>query len=311
MIVCKSYEPSLKSLWDSFVDNSKTPLFFFKRDFVEYHRDRFEDASLMFYDDEKLVAILPASVSGAELVSHGGLTFGGFLLGSKARASSVIELLASLKAECRSRKLTSIIYKSIPYIFFQQPSQEDLYALFRSGAAIEKRDLSSVIDLQCRPKKSKGRKWLINRAKKEQLTVVESNDWQDFHDLLSTVLSKHNAKPVHSPVELEYLHTRFPEQISLRIARKDDVNLAATLLFRFEGVTHTQYMATSDEGKHLGALDYLIEECIEEAIQQSQRYFSFGVSTEQGGQILNEGLIAQKEGFGARSVIIDTYRLQV
>ena len=38
-----------------------------------------------------------------------------------------------------------------------------------------------------------------------------------------------------------------------------------------------------------------------------RRYFSFGISTEQAGQYLNEGLIAQKEGFGARTVVHDFY----
>ena len=37
----------------------------------------------------------------------------------------------------------------------------------------------------------------------------------------------------------------------------------------------------------------------------------FGISTEDNGRILNDGLIFEKEGFGARSVCYDTYELDL
>ncbi|EIA46149.1 hypothetical protein cco111_09042, partial [Campylobacter coli 2680] len=39
------------------------------------------------------------------------------------------------------------------------------------------------------------------------------------------------------------------------------------------------------------------------------KYFDFGISTENGGQFLNHGLISQKEEFGGRGVIYDFYEL--
>ena len=44
-------------------------------------------------------------------------------------------------------------------------------------------------------------------------------------------------------------------------------------------------------------------------VYADRTYFDFGVSTENGGGYLNEGLIFQKEGFGARSVVYDTYEM--
>ncbi len=38
-----------------------------------------------------------------------------------------------------------------------------------------------------------------------------------------------------------------------------------------------------------------------------KRYFDFGISTGQEGKYLNEGLIAQKEGFGGRVVVQQTW----
>ena len=40
-------------------------------------------------------------------------------------------------------------------------------------------------------------------------------------------------------------------------------------------------------------------------------YLDFGISTEQDGKWLNEGLIFQKEGFGGRAVCYDQYALRL
>ena len=73
-------------------------------------------------------------------------------------------------------------------------------------------------------------------------------------------------------------------------------------------VVHAQYIASSEIGKKTGALDLLIHHLITE-VYADRTYFDFGVSTENGGSYLNEGLIFQKEGFGARSVVYDTYEI--
>ncbi len=75
----KKYHPQYKNLWDDFVSKAKNATFLFHRDFMEYHSDRFEDCSLLLFEDKKVVALLPANKVGNELFSHQGLTFGGFL----------------------------------------------------------------------------------------------------------------------------------------------------------------------------------------------------------------------------------------
>ena len=39
-------------------------------------------------------------------------------------------------------------------------------------------------------------------------------------------------------------------------------------------------------------------------------YFDFGISTENNGKFLNEGLISQKEGFGGRTTVYQTFELK-
>lgn len=308
---CIVYNSESRKDWDKWVDSARASLFFFKRDFMDYHADRHEDSSLMFYDEEKLVAAFPASKVNESLISHGGLTFGGMLFDSKARAATVLEVFDALVKYASENGYKKIVYKALPYIFANQGAQEDLYALTRAGAAIVRRDLSSVIHLDNRPKLSKGRKWLVARAKKLGIEPCHSENWNEFHALLSSALQRHNAVPVHSADELRLLHSRFPENIELKTIVHEGRLIAGALLFRFGQVTHTQYLATNDEGKEMGALDALIEGCIQESESRGEKYFSFGISTEYGGQVLNSGLINQKESFGARGLVLDFYEINI
>lgn len=62
--------------WDDFVGKAKNGHFFFYRDYMEYHSDRFHDFSLIIYNDKgNIMALLPASIYGDTVISHGGLTF--------------------------------------------------------------------------------------------------------------------------------------------------------------------------------------------------------------------------------------------
>ena len=84
----KRYDLSMKDEWDNFLDVAANTHFFFKRDFLDYHRDRFEDHSLIFYNEKsQVVALLPANVNENIIYSHAGLSFGGLVKSKKFRQS--------------------------------------------------------------------------------------------------------------------------------------------------------------------------------------------------------------------------------
>ncbi len=82
--------------------------------------------------------------------------------------------------------------------------------------------------------------------------------------------------------------------------------MGGTWVFDTGQVVHTQYIASTKEGKAHGALDLLFDELINRRYREGI-YLDFGKSTEEGGRVLNEHLIFQKEGFGGRGVCYDTY----
>lgn len=80
------YSSDRKAEWDDFINRSKNGTFLFRRDYMDYHSDRFSDHSLMFYFKGRLYAVLPATVVGGTLYSHQGLTYGGLVMGRDAKA---------------------------------------------------------------------------------------------------------------------------------------------------------------------------------------------------------------------------------
>jgi hypothetical protein len=109
--------------------------------------------------------------------------------------------------------------------------------------------------------------------------------------------------------EIELLRSRFADDIWLRAAYLDGTMVAGSVLYRYGHVLHSQYSAAADAGRDAGALDLLFASLLDE-LAPPIRMLSFGISSEQGGAVLTEGLTAWKEGFGARSLPHLVYELQ-
>lgn len=312
-ITVSKYSPEQKSLWDDFVSRAKNGAFLFYRDYMEYHVDRFPDASLLFFDkDAQLIALLPStSKDGDVLSSHAGLTFGGLVCGNSMKVGLMLEVFDALVAHARHAGFTRLIYKAIPHIYHRVPAEEDLYALFRNDARLFRRDVSSTIDMSERLSFSKGRKWSIKQALKNKIEVGRSDDFATFIGIEKHVLeSRHGKHPVHTAEELRLLATRFPDQIKLFAASLAGEMLAGVVIYESEQVAHAQYISATDAGKATGATDLVLNHLINE-YYVDKKYFDFGISTEDDGLYLNEGLAANKQGFGARAVVYDFYEIDL
>lgn len=294
--------------WNHFVAGSKNGTFLFDRHYMDYHADRFHDHSLMFYDERGLYALLPANdAEDGVLYSHKGLTYGGLVTDSRATANGVCTLLLELKAHLLSLGFHKVIYKPVPWIYHRLPSEEDLYALFLQGARLIGRDISSTIIPLANLKWSHGRKYAADKARKCGIVVEQSEDYAAFWRILTDNLErKHSVKPVHSLDEIQLLHSRFPENIRLYVARCGDEIIGGTVLYLCGQVVHAQYISATEKGKRLHAIDALYEQILKYDYADAP-FFDFGKSTVANGYELNESLAFQKEGFGGRGLCYDTY----
>ena len=298
--------------WDDFVSKAKNGHFFFYRDYMEYHSDRYQDFSLIIYNDKgNIMALLPASIDGDTVISHGGLTFGGFVCDSKMTAAKMLDIFANVKQFLKNAGVRIFIYKCMPAIYNKYPSDEALYALFRNNAELYRRDVSFSIYLPDRLRYQEQRKRAVKKGYRHQYILHESSKYEEYIALLDKILMKyHGTHPVHNVNELRLLAEKFSNNIKLYTAEKDGQIEAGTVVFLQADVVHTQYLANSDEGRKIGALDCLLDWLITD-VYKDKTWFDFGISCEQEGRYLNEGLAAQKEGFGARAVVHDFYKINL
>lgn len=312
MLSIMRYTADKAELWNHFNKQSKNSLFMFDRNYMDYHQDRFKDHSLLFYDDDKLAAILPMSEHGDMLISHGGLTYGGFITDTRMKQHTMMDCFSELQKYAKGNGFRCIRYKCIPHIYHSQPAEEDRFSLFANGAHLVTIDVSTYVNLANPLKMPKGRKAQISRAKREGVRIEEltgSEDFIRFIDIENEVLTeRHDVRAVHTGQELKMLHDRFPENIHLFAALKNETIIAGTVIYEYEKVVHTQYMAANADARKIGALDLTIA-AVMERFKEQKEWLDFGISTEHGKIYLNEGLCAQKEGFGGRTGVYEIWEL--
>lgn len=300
------YTPEQKELWDSMAARSRNATFLLSRDYMDYHSDRFADCSLIALANGRPMALLPANRRGEELFSHQGLTYGGWMLPHhKVDGAGMMSLFGTWLDWCRNERIEKIHYKPLPYIYALQPSQEELYALWRYGATQESVLLSSAIDKETNPGFDYLRRRYLKKVSDAGVTVTENSCFSSFWRVLEQCLSeRHEASPVHTLEEIQRLHDLFPENIRLYEVRDQDGVQGGTVIYRCGTTDHCQYIASTAAGRAGRYLPFLFRHVIDAS---TARYFDFGTSNGQGGRWLNASLLANKFGYGATGVVYTQY----
>ena len=308
MVTVRRYRAEDAKAWNRFIAESKNGVFLFDRGFMDYHSDRFADHSLMIFHGESLFAVLPANERDAVLHSHQGLTYGGEISDRRMKTADMLAVLEAICLYAHEAGLRRIVYKCVPHIYHALPAEEDLYALFRCGARLVARSVSSTIAGGNRLGFNSGRRWRIRKSQ-EVGVVAESQKFDAFVALLAHRLAeKYDVRPVHTAAEMRLLHSRFPEQIRLFAWSAEGEMEAGVLVFDTGRVLHTQYIGATETGRRHSATDVILDHLIHERYAD-RPWFDFGVSTVDGGTVLNAGLVRQKEELGGRAVCYDAYEI--
>lgn len=305
------YEPKHKACWDEFVRQSKNGVFMFRRDYLEYHADRFRDFSFLFFQDDELIALMPANRVDDTVISHGGLTFGGVVSGSRMTMPRMLEVFSALIDHLRVQGVKKLIYKAIPHMYHILPAEEDLYALFVHNARLFRRDVSSTVIAGRRPPLARGRKKTLKHAKALGLKMDRSDEFSRFMGIADASLQlRHGLRPVHTGAEMQLLANRFPENIRLFALNRNEEMLGGVIIYESQNVAHGQYRHATEEGIDLGAFDLIMDVLMNE-LYVHKPYIDFGISMMDGGHKLNTGLVQNKESYGARTTVYDFYELNI
>ncbi|MBQ0068820.1 MAG: GNAT family N-acetyltransferase [Bacteroidales bacterium] len=312
MIEIVKYNSCMQAQWDEAVKVSRNGTFMHHRAFMEYHSDRFADYSLMAMDGSKVLAVLPANRVDDKVYSHQGLTYGSWLVSAKCDAVTMMQVMEATVKYLKDDGVTKLIYKPVPHIYHRYPAEEDLYALFRHGAVLSECSISTTIDLDEPIKLDRGNRRAVNLAKRACVNISESDDYEGYWQVLQGVLqSRYDTRPVHTVEEMRLLQSRFPNNIKLYTATINGEIVAGVVMFYAGPVAHSQYIAAAPAGRENGALALLFDTLIKQSADEGYRYYDFGISCENHGQYLNEGLAQQKARLGGRGIAYNVYSIKL
>jgi len=310
----RPYREEDAQAWDAFCEHAHQATFLHTRRFLSYHGERFIDRSLILEEDGRWVGVFPAADHPEDprcVVSHPGITYGGLVHAGALRGEKVIIALQTIRSFFGSLGYSRLVYKAVPIIYHRVPAQDDLYALFRLDAARTRCDLSATIDLSVRLRPSERRRRGLKKAARSGIGVKEGLTFlpELWPVVTETLRRRHGVAPVHSLDEIAMLADRFPDNMRCIVALRQGRVIAGTLLFCTALTDHAQYIASSEEGNEVAALDAVFDYAITSSKQNGKRWFDFGISTESNGWTLNEGLYRFKVEFGGGGTVYEFYEL--
>ena len=316
------YEQNQLKEWDDFVIDSRNGTIFHTQKFIGYHpAGRFEDNSLMFYKKNKLVSVFPAATQRREgekvLRSHPGTSYGGAVFSPASGVRDVLDVMEEIVSFAKDDDFDSIEMRLSPRIFHILPSEDLEYVLSYLGFEIVHCELSSAVPLYVGEATALKRfrndtTRSVAKAEKEGVIVKESDQWAEYWKILSDNLLKHRATPTHSLEEILKLKEMFPQEIKLICAYYGNRLIAGTVVFYCNSAAaHTFYIAQDYAFQKLRPLNILFDFLVRNTLKSGFRYLNFGISTESGGSTINHGLFRFKEGFGAKGVVRNYFRLEL
>lgn len=314
-----AYEEKYEKEWDDFVlGESINGNFLQTRKFYNYHpKDRFKDASIMFYKDNSIAAVIPANEinAGKILLAHQGSTFGGIVIGKDYANTTDYNWIFQEMMEYFDKKEYEVVELRMHNWLYSpcEKHHELLDYYFQQYGFTCRSEVGFYVDLQnidddyeLQFEKLKRRK--LNKARKQGLIfkkLSSDDDVTEFYDVLADNMCKFGITPPHSLNELlEFKNKRLSNETSFYGVFKGEVMIAGSMVFNFcnKKVFHTQYLASKHDYLSLCPNEFLYTNLIKSAKNEGFRFLSYGTSTLDHGNVYNESLGMYKEGFNT-----DTY----
>lgn len=318
----KKYSNNYKNIWDDFVKNSINGTIFHEQKFISYHKNKFNDSSLLFYKNGKLITVFPAAIIEKNnkiiLKSHPGTSYGGFVLNDTLALKDVFEIIKLLEQFCNDNNIEIIEFRHSPNIFRKLPIDQLDFALsFNNYSRIDEElstcfpleaykslEIEKMIDLFDNSGRSKAKK-NISKAIKEGLLFRElvESEYENYYDILCSNLKKHNAQPVHSFKEINLLKKLYPKRIRLYGVFKERELAAGYLIFNINQLgNHIFYGSINYKFQEFRPTSYGLFMLMNTFANEGDQYLNMGISTEDGGKIINWNLFAFKESFNGTGI---------
>lgn len=315
------YEKKYNDIWEEFVNDSSNGTIFHTRKFLSYHTPgKFTDNSLLFFDDKKLISVLPAIDIKRDgirtLWSHMGASYGGFVHNESLSIKHSFDIVQSLIDYSLKDKFEKIVLTGVPFVYQKRYNQYPDFALVKNGFSYLKREVTSVITLNVTEDnvmkliKPEART-SVRKAEKMGVVIKKSNDFEEYYDILKSNLAmRHNVQPAHTLEELYRLKELFPQKIQLFGAYLKNKMIAGVVNFYCnDKVVLVFYISHNPEFQQYRAVNLLFYTIMKDAVSRGLEFLDFGLFTVNMDP--NWGLGKFKESFGARGILRDSFFLDL
>lgn len=310
--------------WQDFVRMSVNGTLFHEQKFLSYHDEgKFEDCSLMLYCKDELIAVLPAAVlqrgDKKVLKSHPGTSYGGLVFGTIPKLKEVIDCINAVEEYARNNNISRFEFRQAPKIFLSTPIDQIDFALVQLGYEREDQELSTCYPLleyrdipiedMVKLFENDGRNKVRKNVRKAIRTGLEfreldNSEIEKYYEILLDNLVRHDAKPAHSLADIKKLKELYPERVRLYGVFVAGNLAAGYLIFNINSIGWHVFYGSMDykyqvERPTTFGLFMLLKTLADEGYE----YLNMGISTEDGGRVVNWGLLDFKESFNGTGII--------
>lgn len=315
------FEKKYNDEWEDFVASSSNGTIFHTRKFLSYHApNKFKDSSLLFFEDKKLVSVLPAAEVRRDglmtFSSHQGASYGGFVYNDSLSIKQAFTLTESLIDYTITNKFEKILITHSPFVYQKRYNNYIDFAFIKNGFTYMKREVSSVVSLDTdedgvlKMFKAESRT-AVRKAEKMGVVIKRSEDYEEYYRILKSNLAlRHNVQPAHTLDELIKLKKLFPQKIQLVGAYVDGKMIAGVVNFYCnDKVVLVFYISHNPEYQQYRAVNLLFYRIIKDSVNRRLSFLDFGLFTVNMDP--NWGLGKFKENFGARGILRDSFQLEL
>ena len=312
------YTENKKSEWNEFV-NCNYGTIFHNLDFLSYHGDKFkqnEDHLIFYHKRQNIIGAMPLAIfeEGGKVVAKSpyGASYGGVIVKEYLKFRDSEELINSLMEFFKDNNFDEVHITPPPLIYSRVPNCYIEFALLKNSFEITKREITSVIKLNCFNSdpfeifETRART-AVKKARKKEVKIIESsNEYDAFYKILKETKARHNAEPTHTLQELKKIRDILPNSIKLDMAYVNEDPVAGILYFICNSRTVlTFYICHKTTYNEYSPVNLLIYHGMIWAKKNEFKYLDLGTNTQD--MIPNHNLFLFKESFGSVGYFRDTF----
>lgn len=320
MISIKKYTEKLNNIWDDFIFKSNNGTIFHTQQFLNYHQSKkFINHSLLFFDNDTLLAVLPAVMRGNNmkvLHSHPGASFGGVVYIKNLNFVTYNNIISCLEQYCLDNRFDRIKLINTPNIYHQIKDDSFNYLLQWRGFV----QTETYISHYLRNNFQNETLSLLNRRKqryiksivqKKTFSYAVNQNFDLFYPVLLASKKLFKTTPTHSLEELLILKEKFPQKIHLILFYQNKAVVGGSIIFfTTQNTALIFYNAINPKYKQQHLATFQLYQCMMFAKDNNKKILDFGVShTPETKNPFDPkfSLIQFKEHFSAKGVLRIVY----